>query len=85
MSDRVRLTAENTVAILRSQIPTTPRLETMLLDALLASDTLARDLDRVNFFQSNARTETLLALNALITWLQAARPNALTLLRPTVE
>lgn len=78
MANRVRLTAENTAACLRSQIAMSPPLETALDDALHASDALARDLDRVGFFQSDARTEALLALNALIIWLQAARPNAST-------
>lgn len=76
MANRVRLTAENTAACLRSRIAMTPPLETALDDALHASDALARDLDQVSFFQSDARTEALLALNALIIWLQATRPNA---------
>ena len=75
MGDRVRLTTENTVASLRGQIAMTPPLETALVDALHASDALARDLDRVSFLQSDARTEALLALNALIQWLKGAEMN----------
>lgn len=74
MGDRVRTTAENTVVLLRQQIEMSSPLGTALDDALLASDALAQDLDRVTFFQTDARTEALLALNALIAWLQGARP-----------
>lgn len=73
MGDRVRMTAENTVVLLRQEIEMSSPLETALEDALHASDALAYDLDRVTFFQTTARTEALLALNALIAWLQAAR------------
>ena len=75
MGDRVRMTAENTVVLLRQEIEVSSPLETAMEDALLASDTLAQELDRVTFFQTDARTEALLALNALIVWLQAVRPN----------
>ncbi|MCJ2012676.1 hypothetical protein [Methylobacterium sp. J-076] len=73
MGDRVRMTAENTVVLLRREIEASSPLETAMEDALLASDTLAQDLDRVTFFQTDARTEALLALNGLIAWLQTAR------------
>lgn len=73
MGDRVRMTAENTVVLLRQEIEVSSPLETALEDALHASDALAQDLDRVTFFQTGARTEALLALNALIAWLQTAR------------
>lgn len=78
MGTRVRTTAENAVAILRSQVPMTPPLETMLHDALHATDALARDLDRVSFFQSEARMEALIALNGLIAWLQHAQAKGTT-------
>jgi hypothetical protein len=78
MGGRVRTTAENAVALLRSQVLMTPPLETMLRDALHATDAFARDLDRVSFFQSEARMEALVALNGLIAWLQHAQPNGVT-------
>lgn len=74
MGDRVRMTAENTVVLLRQKIVVSSPLATALDDALVASDALAQDLDCVTFFQTNARTEALLALNALIAWLQRADP-----------
>lgn len=68
----VRTTAENAVALLRSQVLIPPPIEAVLRDALHATDALARELDQVNFFQSNARTEALVTLNALIMWLKRA-------------
>ncbi|MEE7493382.1 hypothetical protein MOTC310_24170 [Methylobacterium oryzae] len=73
MGAKLRMTAENTVALLRRELRMTPPIETALLDALHASDTLARDLDRTSFFQTEARTDALLALHALVLWLQAAK------------
>lgn len=70
---RLRLTAENTAAFLWCVLQITPPIETAMWDALHASDALAQDLDRAGFFQTEARTDALLALNALIIWLRAAR------------
>jgi hypothetical protein len=78
MGGHVRTTAENAVALLRSQVLMTPPLETMLRDALHATDALARDLDRVSFFESEARKEALIALNGLIAWLKRAQLNGRT-------
>lgn len=75
MGDRLRMVAENTVALLRREVPMSSPLETVLFDALHASDALAQDLNRVGFFQTETRTDALLALNALIAWLQAASPS----------
>lgn len=73
MGAQLRLTAENTAALLGRMLRITPPIETAMWDALHASDALAQDLDRTGFFQSEARTAALLALNALILWLQSAR------------
>lgn len=76
MGSRLRTMAENSVALLRHEVRMTPPIETALMDALHASDTLARDLDRASFFQTDARTDALLALNALIVWLRTAHLRA---------
>ncbi len=61
MGARLRTTAENTAALLWREVQMTPPIGFAMLDALHASDALARDLDRVGFFQTDARTEALLA------------------------
>lgn len=54
-----------------------PPLEMALEDALRASDALARDLDRVSFFGSDARTEAILTLNAAIMLMKGTAPNVI--------
>ena len=71
MGSHVRLTAENTVAVLWGRVAMSPPLVAAIEDALHASDALAREVDRQGFLGSKARIEALLALNGLIALLGA--------------
>ncbi|WP_155911911.1 hypothetical protein [Methylobacterium sp. 77] len=73
MGSQLRLTAENTAAFLWRLLQITSPIETAVWNALHASDALAQDLDRTGFFQTEARTAALLALNALKLWLRNAK------------
>lgn len=75
MADALRETAEEASRDLRRTVVVTAPLETMLGDALCASDKLARHTAKPVSVVATARMDALLALNDLIAWLRRAKPS----------
>lgn len=75
MADPLRKTAERAVRDIRHMIVVTAPIETMLRDAMHASDTLARSTAGQFAVVATVRMDALLALSDLIAWLRRAKPS----------
>jgi hypothetical protein len=76
MGENVRVTVGNASTSLWRRVIMLPKLERGLAEALSASAVLANTLDKEGTTASEARSDALLALDALIVLLHDARPNA---------
>lgn len=76
MGENVRVTAGNAATSLWRRVVMLPPIEKGLAEALSASELLAAALDREGTAISEARSDALRAVDALIVLLRDARPNA---------
>jgi hypothetical protein len=76
MGENVRATAQNASVSLWRRVVMLPPIERGLAQALSASAVLAAALDKEDAIASEARSDALRALEALIVLLHEARPNA---------
>ncbi|WP_342111269.1 hypothetical protein [Methylobacterium sp. SI9] len=75
MADPLRTTAEKAVRDIRHMIVVTAPIETMLRDALSASDALSRSTAEQFAVVATVRMDALLSLSDLIAWLRRAKPS----------
>ncbi|QEE37612.1 MULTISPECIES: hypothetical protein [unclassified Methylobacterium] len=79
MGEEVRTVAEVACAGLHRRVVMTAPIETAIEDARIATSVLASVLDWKGAVPATARPNAVAALQALIVWLQSARPNERTI------